>query len=56
MEVVILNIEVKKELCEKAREICASYNITLEELLEQFLIFASKQENFAELKRILDIK
>lgn len=52
----VLTIEVEEELCKKAREICASYNLTLEEVLEQFLIFASKPENFAELKRILDIK
>ena len=52
----MLVIEIEEELCKKARELCASYNITLEELLEQFLIFASKAENLSELKTILDIK
>jgi len=53
---VMFVIEIEEELCKKARELCASYNITLEELLEQFLIFASKAENLSELKTILDIK
>lgn len=56
MKCVVLVIEVEKELCEKARKICASYDITLEDLLEQFVIFASKSENLTELKKILGIK
>ena len=52
----MLVIEIEEELCEKARELCASYHMTLEELLKQFIIFASKSENLLELKKILDIK
>jgi len=48
-------VEVEEELCKKARELCASYQITLEELLEQFIVFASKSENLPELKMFLEI-
>lgn len=48
-------VEVEEELCKKARELCASYQITLEDLLEQFIDFASKTENLPELKTFLDI-
>lgn len=48
-------VEVEEELCKKARELCASYQITLEELLEQFIVFASKSENLPELKTFLEI-
>ena len=53
---VMLVIEIEEELCKKARALCASYHITLEDLLEQFIVFSSKSENLEELKKILDIK
>lgn len=49
-------IEVDKELCEKAREICAAHNITLESLVEEFLLFASDSNNLPKLKKLLDIE
>ena len=52
---LMLVIEIEEELCKKARELCASYQITLEELLEQFIDFASNTENLPELKTFLDI-
>lgn len=51
----MLVIEVDKELCEKAREVCASHNVSLEKIVEDFLLFASDIKNLPELKKLLDI-
>jgi len=48
-------IEVDNELYEKARELCVSHNISLESLVEEFLLFASDSNNLPELKKLLDI-
>lgn len=51
----LMVIEVDNELYEKAKELCASHNISLESLVEEFLLFASDSNNLPELKKLLDI-
>lgn len=51
----IMSVEIDEDLYARAEEFCSEHGITIEHLLCEFLIFASKEENIPELEKFLGI-